>query len=137
MNLSKTIFLRLKFLERLDNFFHLSFSYSFSILSRWLLILINQFKFTFALALLPKNCPLNKIIFHKVPLVVSPDIFFPFYSNPHPISSPSFQTSPPQKKFFFASKPFGIKLKDSHISRKTIWYKHLYINSASLKHAFT
>ena len=121
MNLSKTIFLKLEYLERLDNFFHLTFSCSFSILSRWLLILINQFDLHSHQQLLPKNCPLSKITFHNVPLAVSPDIFFPSHANSYPISSRNFQTVPPTQKLFFASNPFGIKSKDLHVSRNTIW----------------
>ena len=60
MNLSKTIFLRLKFLERLDNFFRLTFSCIFSILSRWLLTLINQFKFTFLGAITPQKLSIKQ-----------------------------------------------------------------------------
>ena len=119
LNLSKTIFLRLEFLERLDNFFSLTLSCSFLILSRWLLILINQFKFTFAPAITSQKLSIKQNNFSQCFsfLIESPDIFFPSHANLHPISSQNFEMSPPRKKFNF----HAIKLKALHISRNTMW----------------
>ena len=121
MNLSKTIFLRFEFLQRLNNFFRLTFSCSFSTLSRWLLILINQFIFTFASAITFRKLSIKQNNISQCSSGSKFQHFFPSHAKLHPISSENLQTPPLMQNLFFASNPFGIKLKDLHISRNLIW----------------
>ena len=107
----KTMFLRIEFLERLDSFFCLTFSCSFSVLSRWLLILINQLKFTCAPAITSQKLSIKENDFSQASSSSNSLHFLSisYKFTPHFFSE--FSEVSPTQKIFSVCISFGIKLK--------------------------
>ena len=118
LNRSKTIFLRTELPERVDNFLCLILCCSFSTLSRWPITFSNQ-QISIRLPLISTQ----KLSINENNL----SQYFSTSKSRHLISV-SFKLQsyffwnlfevPPTQNPFLATKPFGIRWKDLHISKK-------------------
>ena len=118
LNRSKTIFLRLELIERVDNFFCLILCCSFSTLSRWPLTLTNQQISTRLPLISSQKLPINE---NNLLQYSSKSTSRHFISVSFKLQSHffwNFFEVPPTQNVFLATKPFGISWNDLHISKK-------------------